>query len=103
MTARNYATLPTAPLLAAATRHAETLDPLAGCGDRPGGTLQLDKPSDRMVGNVLGCGPHMVQKMRKRGVMTVWAADRYAARLGVHPCLIWGDAWWVGTCLEDAS
>jgi hypothetical protein len=27
-------------------------------------------------------------------MITVWAADRYAVGMGLHPCEVWGDAWW---------
>lgn len=26
--------------------------------------------------------------------LNVWAADRYACRIGLHPALVWGNDWW---------
>ena len=35
-----------------------------------------------------------IRKLRKHG-LGVWEADEIAIRLGVHPCRIWSDWWWV--------
>lgn len=26
--------------------------------------------------------------------LSPYAADRYAVRIGLHPCAVWGEAWW---------
>jgi hypothetical protein len=97
-----FPVLDTGRLLEHAQRHAESLNPLCEA-DHPAGILQLDRPSNRLVGNVLGITASAVTKLRRRGVVSIWTADRYATRLGVHPCLIWGDDWWTDTCLEDGA
>lgn len=30
----------------------------------------------------------------RRGQVSLWTADRIAVSFGLHPALIWGDAWW---------
>lgn len=41
-----------------------------------------------------------LEKARTRGFVSVHTADRAAIAIGLHPALIWGDAWWVK---EDAA
>jgi hypothetical protein len=43
-----------------------------------------------------------VEKARSRGRISVRTADRAAIALGLHPALIWGDAWWVPVTEEAA-
>lgn len=38
---------------------------------------------------------HMVESLRKRGMITPAAADRGACQLGLHPYEIWGEDWLV--------
>ena len=44
----------------------------------------------------LGVSHETVRKWRcgERPTVFVDRADQYAVRLGLHPALIWGDAWW---------
>lgn len=44
-------------------------------------------------------GPDVNVARLKRDGLTVWAADRYAIRLGLHPVLVWDD--WGADLLED--
>lgn len=40
---------------------------------------------------LLGCSPRTVTRWRAAGRLCAFDADRYAVRLGLHPCLIWPD------------
>jgi hypothetical protein len=40
-----------------------------------------------------------VYHYRRTGRLNVWAADRYACSIGLHPALVWGNDWW--TALTD--
>lgn len=54
--------------------------------------------SDEWIGRVLGAGNRTAARQRaqhiKRLGLTEWQADRLAIALGLHPSLVWGDAWW---------
>lgn len=66
-----------------------------------------DKPSAEWVGLALGAPtPMAARRLYYRTVargLTVWEADRLATRLGLHPSLIWGEAWWTARHEADET
>jgi hypothetical protein len=60
---------------------------------------------DGLIGESLGVGRKAVNNWRngKSYLLTVWHADRIAIRMGTHPSLVWGQAWWTASDLEDES
>ncbi len=48
----------------------------------------------RMVARALDISDRQVFRYRQWGLLTDRQADQYAIRLGLHPALVWGDAWW---------
>lgn len=85
----NASTLPVGPLLAAAHARAAGIDPRCA---RDGATAVA--VPDRLLGEVLGVQRSAVTKLRSRGSVNAWTADRYATRLGLHPAEVWGNDWW---------
>lgn len=51
--------------------------------------------SARELATRLGVASRTVARWRS-GRVRLWPvdADRFAVRLGLHPCEVWGDAWW---------
>lgn len=60
----------------------------------------LETTDSAETATVLDLPKRTVQRYRQFGLSLV-QADRLAIRAGIHPCLIWGTAWWVGT--EDGA
>jgi plasmid maintenance system antidote protein VapI len=65
--------------------------------------LPLDPLLDRLDGlpahaaaEQLGVTRETVERWRtgRRSGLTPGNADRYACALGLHPGIVWGDAWW---------
>lgn len=54
------------------------------------------------LARLVGVTPRTVHRWAHEGV-PVFAADRAAAALDDHPCLIWGEAWWVAADAADWS
>lgn len=53
--------------------------------------------SQLALDRVLGYRPCWTAQKKYHGGLTVDVADRCATRLGLHPCDVWGDAWWEAT------
>ena len=56
--------------------------------------------TDETFARLVGCHRVTVQKWRRRGIPP-YTADRAACRLGLHPCLVWGDAWWAAVPIDN--
>lgn len=77
-----------------------TLDPiLAAIADEPNIKDRDGQLRTAAENRVLGIGRQRRKYWRDHGI-TVFDFDRLAIRLGTHPALILGDAWWE---LEDAG
>ena len=57
--------------------------------------------ADRDIATYLACTRRHIGRLRAHGLTPV-VADRYATRIGYHPCEVWGDAWWDITEMEVA-
>ena len=55
-----------------------------------------EEADDVVIAAALGCNRAQVNKWRngKNVLISVYRADRYAIRIGLHPSLIWGPIWW---------
>lgn len=40
-------------------------------------------------------------RARREGGITVWKADEWACRLGLHASNVWGDEWWAACADAD--
>jgi len=62
-----------------------------GAADNPGNT-KAGPPA--ALAHLLGCERRKAQRITSEGQIREDDADRIAIRLGYHPALIWGTAWW---------
>jgi hypothetical protein len=57
--------------------------------------------TDEAVGALLGVGRATIRAwLHREATLDEHAADRYASRLGLHPCDVWPD-WWHGLAALD--
>ena len=65
-------------------------------GWRTKDTNQHLADSDLRVAEVCGVSLRSVARWKAGAVrMDDYTADKVAINLGLHPCLIWGDDWWI--------
>ena len=79
---------PYAPLAAAARRVSQRRDEI---GDEQ--VARFPELSDGDIASVLGVTRRTIVRWKIIG-LDCWTADKAAVRLGLHPCEVWGDAWW---------
>lgn len=56
--------------------------------------LWLGESNASVVGEIIGVNRSSITQWLRMGTcFTVWEADQYAVRVGTHPCVVWGEAW----------
>lgn len=53
---------------------------------------ELGELDNRLYAAVIGCSLREIVRARRQGI-TVRSADRYACHAGLHPLVVWGEAW----------
>ena len=56
--------------------------------------LRLPEPSQREIGRLFGVDPHAARRWATNGI-PLWAADRLACKMGLHPTEIWGNEFYL--------
>lgn len=85
--------LPLAPLLKAAGVEGLQVIPRRSRPGGIGGDRQLIESPITRLADMIGVSRRNVHRWQRDGVPEA-AADRAALAIGLHPCEVWGDAWW---------
>jgi hypothetical protein len=57
--------------------------------------LAVGQPNTTILADMIGTSRGTVSKWLRTGVcFTIYEADRYAIKVGLHPALVWGERWY---------